>query len=311
MSHHPRFKVLAGPSYKELKELPVNVDTKDGSPYFNIKTPDFEGRIVGNIKGFVDENGNVCTSKYFDRKDRTGTTWSIQIQGRFLKPVTANDVLFGNTFDGPLKLPWGTTAALQFASFVDPVLNHDLACDRPWALSPMISTMPHFKATHQPPSTPILEFDPLAEFNEDISGLFKDSSAAPNPLPQTASQRQKYFQDEELRKSIEFTPEVVLHVDFAYGYFQFPELYLTLPGGISFDLKKYWSNQPVRFVCCQRASTGTGPGKEYFVVQFDVPELGPHEDGDEDQEELETDVPTKTGTKAAVIDDKALADDID
>lgn len=86
MSHHPRFKVLAGPSYAELKELPVNVDTKNGgaSPYFEIKTSEFEGRIVGNIKGFVDEKGNVITSKYFDRKDRAGTTWSIQVQGEVM-----------------------------------------------------------------------------------------------------------------------------------------------------------------------------------------------------------------------------------
>ncbi|KAG9034251.1 hypothetical protein FRB95_013533 [Tulasnella sp. JGI-2019a] len=186
-----------------------------------------------------------------------------------------------------MKLPLKTKAALQFVNLVDPVLDHDLKCDKPWALSPMISTMPYFKATYQHASTPIPEFNPLAEFHEDISGLFKDSSAAPNPLPQTASQRQKYFQNEENRKAVEFTPEVVLHVDFAYGYFQFPELYLSLPGGISFNLKKYWNKQPVRFVCCQRASTRTGPGKEYFVVQFDVPDLTPHEDGDDDDEDRE------------------------
>lgn len=79
----PRFRVLAGPSYTELSELKVNVDPKDGSPYFDIKTSSFEGRIVGNIKGFVNEKGEIVTSKYFDRTDRAGTTWSIQMQGRY------------------------------------------------------------------------------------------------------------------------------------------------------------------------------------------------------------------------------------
>ena len=35
-------------------------------------------------------------------------------QGRFLVPTSADDILFGNTFDRPLKLPWGTSAILKF-----------------------------------------------------------------------------------------------------------------------------------------------------------------------------------------------------
>ena len=38
----------------------------------------------------------------------------IAIAGRFLRPISADDVLFGNTFDRPLKLPWGSGAALKF-----------------------------------------------------------------------------------------------------------------------------------------------------------------------------------------------------
>ncbi|KAG8883015.1 hypothetical protein FRB97_007389 [Tulasnella sp. 331] len=310
---HPKFKVLAGSSYDELKELPVNADMKDdGSPpYFEIKTADFEGRIVGNIKGFVDQTGEVGTSKYFDRKDRVGTTWSIQVQGRFLKPVTANDVLFGNTFSQPPRMPWGTSVALQFASFIDPTLSHDLTCERPWALSPMISTMPYFRAVHQSPTAPLPAFDPLAEFDEDVSGLFKDSSAVPKALLSTASQRKKYFQNETHRKEVEFTSETVLHVDFAYGYFQFPELCLSLPGGISFDLKKYWCNQPARFVCCERAPGGTGPGKVFFVVQFDIPDLGNHKSSGSPKGS-ETNSPRKTTPQPITVPgEKALGDDID
>lgn len=41
--------------------------------------------------------------------------------------------------------------------------------------------------------------------------------------------------------------------DFCYGFLEFnPSLALRLPGGISFDLMRYWDGQPVRFVCCQR-----------------------------------------------------------
>lgn len=46
--------------------------------------------------------------------------------------------------------------------------------------------------------------------------------------------------------------------DFCYGFLSFPTLALNLPGGISFDLKKYWDGQPVRFVCVERASEEDG-----------------------------------------------------
>jgi hypothetical protein len=47
--------------------------------------------------------------------------------------------------------------------------------------------------------------------------------------------------------------------DFCYGFMQFaPALSLQLPGGISFDLVRYWDGQPVRFMCCERKSVGAG-----------------------------------------------------
>jgi hypothetical protein len=45
----------------------------------------------------------------------------------------------------------------------------------------------------------------------------------------------------------------ILTMDFCYGFIEFnPSLALRLPGGVSFDLMKYWDGQPVRFVCCER-----------------------------------------------------------
>lgn len=268
----PRFRVLAGPSSHQLEPLQVNTEGADA--YFDIKTPYFEGRIVGNIKGFVDEDGERVPSRYFDREDRRnqGTTWSIQVQGRFLVPVSADDVMFGNTFERPLKLPWGTSAAMQFASFIDPVLTHDLNSKTPWALSPLISTMPHFKATRCQDIKTLPSFDPMQPFKEDVSALFDGSQTPPTPLV-TASKRRKWFEKENRRKAVKYTPETVLQMDFCYGYFQFPELVLAIPGGITFDLKKYWDKQPVRFVCCERAENGKGPGREFFVVQFEQSDI--------------------------------------
>jgi len=154
----PRLSVLAGPSLDALVPITVN----SGIPH-NIVSDAFEGQILAYIKGFTDEEGNnvlQSENEYFQREDRKGITWSIQTQGtsfdsvpvplfqarndsdrralactgRFLRPISADDVLFGNTFDRPLKLPWGSSAALKFMQYVPyptlspPSTDHGLTC---------------------------------------------------------------------------------------------------------------------------------------------------------------------------------------
>ena len=45
--------------------------------------------------------------------------------GRFLRPTNADDCVFGNTFDKPIRdrLPFGTGAALKAISYIDPSLE--------------------------------------------------------------------------------------------------------------------------------------------------------------------------------------------
>jgi hypothetical protein len=144
----PRLRVLAGPSPTSL--VPITDFVNTNTPHL-ISSDVFEGEVVVNIKGFTDSKGRIRDSEYFWREDRKGITWSIQVQGRFLLPYSADDILFGNTFDRPLKLPWGSGTAFKFMKYVDPTLEHDLTSPtRPWALSPLISTMPHFAHKHLP-----------------------------------------------------------------------------------------------------------------------------------------------------------------
>jgi len=124
----PRLRVLAGPSPSQLSDISDFVNT--ARPH-TIKSDRFQGRLVVHIKGFP----GAPESEYFEREDRKGITWSIQMQGecqellenpwlmsyrigRFLQEHSADDILFGNTFDRPLKLPWGSTAALKFMQYV-------------------------------------------------------------------------------------------------------------------------------------------------------------------------------------------------
>lgn len=126
----PRLRVVAGPSLDALEPISVNT----GQAH-DVSSSLFEGKILAYIKDFPDDAGNVQSSEYFERPERKGVTWSIQVQGmwlarcpmlvesdssagRFLNEVSANDVLFGNTFSRPLTLPWGVGAAFKFMKYV-------------------------------------------------------------------------------------------------------------------------------------------------------------------------------------------------
>jgi len=286
----PRLRVLAGTSLDSLVPITDAVNTNKPVPLCSHL---FDGQVVANIKGF-----NGISSEYFDREDRRGITWSIQVQGRFLKPFSADDIMFGNTFDRPLHLPWGSNVALKFMNYIDPTLEHDLTSNsKPWALSPLVATMPHFvhtreKDTYFPPDHSLSDDTSqlhlaLVDFESPMSSASSSGLSSPRhrsssdssssssssqrsmsrslfrskkcTMPcgpfnfRNAAQRRAHFSDPVNRDHIVFGPKDTITTDFCYGFIEFsPTLSLRLPGGVSFDLKRYWDGQPVRFVCCER-----------------------------------------------------------
>lgn len=175
---HSRLRVRVGPS---MDKLVCITDKVNSGKAHDISSELFEGKVAINIKGFTNPSGKEHYAEYFDREDRKGITWSIQVQGRFLQPTSADDVMFGNTFDKRLKLPWGAGVALKFMKYVDPTLEHDLMSEtKPWALSPLIATMPHFvhERIDDIRASPLLEnrrsessFPPSRSIGEDTSQL--------------------------------------------------------------------------------------------------------------------------------------------
>ncbi|KZT71921.1 DUF1769-domain-containing protein [Daedalea quercina L-15889] len=273
----PRLRILAGPSLEEL--TPIAANSGDA---VEIKNEVFEGKVAAHIQGFVDPSGRATESPYFSK--RSSVTWSIQVQGRFLKPYSADDVLFGNVFERPLKLPWGFSAALKFMNFIDPTLEQDLASSsKPWALSPLISTMPYLehKKISGPEDIPPFPSDGLIE--NDISQLHLESA---NNIDLT-KERRTFFKDAARRKEVMFGPEDLITADFCYNYLQFSAqgVELRLPAGITIDMMKYWDGQRVPFVCCERLHAGdqhSEPWGRIFwcivieAVDEEVP--GAHED---------------------------------
>ncbi|KZV65332.1 DUF1769-domain-containing protein [Peniophora sp. CONT] len=331
----PRLRVIAGPSLDDMQPMSANNDEP-----FTISTPYFEGKILAYIKGFPNEDGELTEHEYFEREDRAGVTWSIQFQGRFLQEICADDILFGNTFDRPLQLPWGSSAALKFMKYRDPTMDHDLSSQtKPWALSPLISSMPHLHHTRgTPPPFPATDQKSLSDdvtqlhlarrsrapsrasssasiasltgvkatdkpdelgkrarlrngasrFKDKMNGevTAKDDSEAEGTDTEVvedvkgipagdAAARRAYFADAARRKEIFFGPEDIITSDFCHGYLSFtPSVTLNLPGGISFDLLRFWDGQPVRFTCCERkragAEDGDAPwGRVFFSVAIE------------------------------------------
>jgi len=209
-----------------------------------------------------------------------------------LNPQGASDVLFGNIFDRPLHLPWGSNLALKFMKYIDPALDHDLTSSTmPWALSPLLASMPHFAHARDR----ALPFPPRDSLCDDTSQLHlavvSEDSPCPSPRQRSSSdssssstesykrktrtilrtkkqpdedfnfanaqQRRTYFSDISNTDKVIFGPQDLISVDFCYGFIEFtPTLSLRLPGGICFDLMRYWDGQPVRFVCCDRPRAG-------------------------------------------------------
>ncbi|CAE7212654.1 unnamed protein product [Rhizoctonia solani] len=251
----PSLKVFLGPNVDGLKEISYN----DGSSHAT-RSSFFDGVVSVHIKGdFGDAENSKDT--YFNDESRAMRTWSISIQGRFLEEINGNDILFGNVFDRPLNLPWGFGAVLNFAQYIDPTLEHDLYGEKPWALSPFLSTMPYLQR---------IELDPGAPVPTGLPAPITAERSRPPLAPELQSEsapaaRRKHFTDESHRKQVTFTPQHLIQADFVHGHLQFPSLTIALPGGVQFDLMYYYDERPVHFICKKR-----GTEEAFFVVSFTI-----------------------------------------
>lgn len=190
-----------------------------------------------------------------------------------------------------------------FGRFIDPTLEHDLKSTRPWALSPMVSTMPHFmhQRLHAACSSPLqsddMEFEsliqafppaePIKDQTLELSKALRDKTSSSSSAPSKicfndAAARKSYFSSAAHRQAFVFGPSDVLTIDFCYGFLEFsPKLVLRIPGGLTFDLMHYWDGQMVQFVCCERkkptndqsADDGKPWGRVFWAISIE-----PYED---------------------------------
>lgn len=215
-------RVRAGPSLDSLQDITDKVN-KDIP--VNVVSAAFEGRLAVYVKGLDDAN----EPEYFQREGRKGITWSIQFQGRFLQSHSANDILFGNIFDKPLNLPsyvttpalalmeWVISSALFFSILtdsrrIDPTLeSHIQSQDKPSALSPLITTMPHLHHKRIPHAklSAFHEFPSAISIADDVSQLDVQGDAVGELVKvHTAAERRALFSNKDRRLETTFGPDV-------------------------------------------------------------------------------------------------------
>ena len=279
----PSLKISAGSSVSTLTTVAVN---HDDQPTL-VDSDLFQGRISVRIKSFTgsDPSGveHRADAPYFSAGHGKNQSWSMQIQGRFKTPVNADDLVFGNEFDKPIKdhLPYGTSLALQFVKLVDPNLEHDLYADKPHAWSPYLATMPRInsvvigdKDVDDWPSFPThpeyVEDDITSLIPPALAEKEKDTVANFKGIDKAHEYRQRFLGNKVHRKEITVDDKQLITADFFNGFIDFNDLTLHIPfsGGLKFDLKKYWDGQPVRYICKDRKND-----KVFFVIQFDIVDL--------------------------------------
>jgi len=256
----PKLQVTAGSSFSALSTVAVNKDTQP----LKISNNHFEGSLTVRIKDFKGQDNEVVSdseSGYFQQ--HSGLTWSIQLQGRFKQDQLMDDVVFGNIFDHPIRdsLPYGTALALKFVNFIDPALEQDIYADKPWAWSPLISTMNRI-AFHPSSSSEIPWNSSQAE--EDITPLYSTSGKKEDVeyLKGNSDARRKYFANKTNRDGV-IPKDTVFETDFCNGFIDFNTLSVNFGARLQFSLAKYWDGQPVRYICRTRDGS-----KIFFCIDF-------------------------------------------
>jgi hypothetical protein len=185
------------------------------------------GNLTVRIKDF-----DGPTTEYFGDRKRV---FSIQVQGRFRKPMLVEDVFFGAVFDQKVSPPYLAYPAFKIAQVIDPSLQLDLTAEKPWLLSPAFCAMNTIQVDAaktaldqvdiKPASLPLSEaklaypveswlgpwtWGGEAELKEDISQMFKGDVL---PFPADSyTDRRKYFGEADNRK-VKISPDKIYNMD--------------------------------------------------------------------------------------------------
>lgn len=131
-------RVRVGPDNVVKTICDVNNDFKPVFIYNN----DFIGNITVRVVNFSGVTPThtppIPMTEYFGTRKRL---FSVQIQGRFRKDWTIDDINFGGAFNHKVSLPYGAGLAIKLAQMIDPALQNNINDEKPSMTSPILCQM--------------------------------------------------------------------------------------------------------------------------------------------------------------------------
>jgi len=261
-------QVKAGSDLNNLQVVKVN---QEGAP-LTIDSPYFTGRICIRILGFDGvtpaNEAPISNSAYFNGTQRL---FSIQIQGRFKNPTTADDLMWGIDFDQKLSVPRMADIALKFVQHtIDPSLECDLHAEKPWSRSPLIATMNTVSIMKLSGNTAVKAESPapLPPWPSPNGEHVEENTAAgiPQNHHMETGERRKFLKDAAHRQSVAVTPDQVYDFDFFNPFLDFENFQIKFPAvHFSMNIMKYYNGEPLRYACKSRDHKTT-----FFVTQFEL-----------------------------------------
>jgi hypothetical protein len=253
-----RLRVLVGPSLAQQVPITPNDDECPGE----VHGDHFEGQVWVRIRNCEAFSASTASGPGLESESRSASaalaprnapyftnapkmTFSMVIRGRFRQPLASDNLVFGNVFDAPIRLPLGVGLGVHIMRiFIDPGLEADLYAEKPWAWSPVLCTMNSIAVralspedgTGLPPLN-TSDYDVTRPLPERNSLLFNDD------MPRSASERRTYFALSANRQMVQLSPDYEYIMEFCNGLIDFNTLGFHLPGWGSISLLSFWDAQ--------------------------------------------------------------------
>ncbi|KAJ1555984.1 hypothetical protein HK405_009379 [Cladochytrium tenue] len=305
-STRPHLRVCVGTTVTSCARL---VAVNDDARPVVLDSPLATMRIVVRVRNFVPDEraseadaGNgvddedesrgspgVANPPYWKVVDKR-RLFSIQVQARFKQEFSGEDLLYGNFWLHRVYQPPLIWIPLKLATVIDPGFTHDLGGERPWALSPAVSSISVLEVKSAP--------DPAADggkaaaqANDVYDGIlgrweWKDGvdlqenhallwrgmgdrserllgSASGHDVASVAARR-KVVKHREKRAEIAFSKDLVYNMEFYAPFVDLNRFELNM-GGITLGLSSYLGHQPFFF-----GMKSQSLGETLFCVKFEL-----------------------------------------
>lgn len=240
-SHPYKLLVQAGPSYDESTHKivtvndpePLCIDGPHMTVNLHVRVRDYDGLPFKSPRH----------SAYFDHEMHLRDLYSIAFSFVPKKDINSKNLVWGNDFDHPIRdqLPPGFHLAYKIAkTLIDPGMNCDAYCDRPWSYGPALSCWYAFRVgERQHPgkngTSPTCPDQPAIEEGADGDGW---DMRQKHSVPENAKKRRRHFLSPANRDAFHLEKNRVYHADFYTPYFDPNKVVLKLPG-IKIRVLKY------------------------------------------------------------------------